>query len=93
MFAPWSEIDPAELPPRETGGAVIDGGYLTLRWGGYDYDIALDRIKTPQDVMWWLHHLGSKDWPGMTPHRVSKMIELLATHYGWEFYGHGDAGK
>jgi hypothetical protein len=68
-------------------GFEIDGDYLTIRWGGYDYDINLGRIDTPEKAARWVIHLGEKStraWPGMTPRRISILLGTLDSHFGWK---------
>lgn len=63
-----------------------DKKWLTVYWGGYSYEIELARMKNPADLLWWIHHLGSKSWPHTTPARISRLIEKVSNAKGWEMY-------
>lgn len=67
-------------------GFDISDGFLNIRWGGYEYQIRMDEIRRPEDVLWWLMHLGRKDWDGMTPLAVTRLIVAIAKDRGWKVY-------
>jgi hypothetical protein len=60
---------------------------ITLDWRSGGYDIDLDTIANPEDLLWWIHHLGKKEWPGMTPRRIAALVEVVANLEGWPPYG------
>lgn len=65
----------------------VDGKeWVTVKWGGYDYDIELDRIPDPLALLQWLAHLGEKEWKGMTPDEISAFIQEVARRKGWELW-------
>lgn len=64
----------------------IEDGELRLRWGRRVYPIDVARIRRPEDLLWWLHHLSKKTWPQMTPQRIGLLIEAVAEHRGWKLY-------
>ena len=74
--------DPEERADR--AGCVItrdECPSVDLLYGGYPYEITLDRIKTPQHVLAWVHHLSEKTW--MTPNRIAIFIERCAKANRW----------
>lgn len=92
MFESWSVIDVQNIKPAtdpEISGVEIDETlhFVTLRWGGGAYDIDLSGIRRPEDLLWKLHHIGKKTWPGMTPKRISALIEIVGQIKGWPMYG------
>lgn len=72
----------------EDDGIEVDRIHETidLSWGGYGYSIPFDRLTRPEEVLEWLHHLSEKEWPGMTPYRVSQFIENVYHLNGWKLY-------
>lgn len=92
MFKAWTVVDLASIPAftdPEVCGCELDEqlNVVTLRWGGGAYDVDLDDVTRPEDLMWKIHHVGKKTWPGMTPKRISALIEIVARHKGWPMYG------
>ena len=61
--------------------------WLTIKWGGYEYDIEMNRIETPLDLLSWLHHFCEKSWSGMTFWQFRLLIESVAEKRGWKLYG------
>lgn len=80
-----SEIGPRH--PEHSKMFEIKGNWLSVFWGGYSYDIELARIETPEDLLWWLHHIGSKGWEHVTGERVARLIESISGVRGWDMYG------
>lgn len=81
-----------ELHPRDPAhplGFKFDEEYqgFDIYWGGYEYFVPLDELRTPEDLLWKLHHLGKKTWKGMTPHKIGKLIGYVASKQGWTPYG------
>ena len=62
-----------------------DGG-LSMKWGGYDYWIAEDRLDTPEKLLGWVQHLSGKIW--MNPLRIRRLVEKVSSRFGWKIYGH-----
>lgn len=69
----------------EKTGVLIatDKSVVTVRWGGYDYDIRMDRIKSPIHIIHWLNQLLDKDWEGTTPEGVQSFINTVCRAKGW----------
>jgi hypothetical protein len=65
-----------------------DNQWLTLYWGGYGYDYEMSRLSRPEDLLWLLHHIGKKDWEGMRPERMWRLIERVARVKDWPMYRH-----
>ena len=38
------------------------GAFIVIKNGGYDYDIAKDRIDTKEKLLSWVEHLLEKTW-------------------------------
>ena len=52
---------------------VLKDDFITLHgW----YHIGLDRIKTPRDLLGWVHHLSEKTW--FTTELCNEFIERIA---------------
>ncbi len=60
--------------------------WVTLKWGGYEYDIAMDRFPTPMALLQWLTHLGEKEWEGMTSFEVQAFIKAICDRKGWDLW-------
>jgi len=74
-----------DLPPLNTDPlmAKIEEKHLTVFWGGYEYAVELERIKTPDRALAFIAHIVEKDWKDMTPDRVSRLIRKLQSHFKW----------
>ena len=60
--------------------------WVTVLWGGYEYDIEMDRIPDPMALLQWVAHLGQKTWPGMTAQEISAFIERICERKGWTLW-------
>jgi len=60
-----------------------DRGALAIFWGGYHYDLDLDDIVRPEDLLWSLSHIARKTWRHMTARRIALLIAAVAHHKGW----------
>lgn len=60
---------------------------VVLRWGRAPYPIPLADLDRPECLLWKIHHIGLKAWPGMTPARLAALIEIVAEIKGWPLYG------
>jgi rubredoxin len=79
--------DDCKFVPGRTGVATDKRARtVTLEWGGAPYEIDAERIRRPEDALWWLHHLGEKEWIGMDGPAVAALIEKLASLKGWALY-------
>lgn len=79
------DIDPVD---KEDGFyfETIDGNeWLTIQWGGYDYDIELSRICSPREMCSWLHHICGKNWP-IKPWQLSELLEQVFSRKGWSLF-------
>lgn len=83
----WSAADLASAPlptPEKCGEfKITNDGFVTLRWGGYDYHIDLDRLDTPAKALDFICHLAHKTWADMTPNKIAWFIDGLRAHFGW----------
>ncbi|WP_343347615.1 hypothetical protein WJT74_05080 [Sphingomicrobium sp. XHP0239] len=85
------------LPPTDPNSPTgferdNEAGGWDLHWGNYAYFVPDDRLKTPEELLWWIHHLGSKGWKRMTPGRIARFIMTVALRRGWEPYGDNAQG-
>lgn len=64
----------------------VNKQWLTLRWGGYDYDIEMRRIPTPLALLEWLHQVLGKSWEFDT-WEVAEMIREVCAIKGWDLFG------
>lgn len=53
----------------------------------YDYEIDLDKIKAPVDLLWLVHHMGGKTW--MNKEHLREMIVRISKIKGWKPYPNG----
>lgn len=60
---------------------------VEIYWGGYRYSYDLAQIERPEDLLWMIHHLTQKQWPGMTAKRVGLLIAGISQRKGWPLYG------
>ena len=80
----------AQNPPKRKKFSYsrIDGkDWVTVKWGGGDYDIELSRIPTPLALLQWLAHMGEKEWPDMTSVEVRKFILSVCQKKKWDLWG------
>lgn len=71
----------------ETGVRIDrEKGYVDVYWGNYEYNIAFDRIDTPEKAFVWMNHLALKTWEGTTSTRLLALLDKCATQFGWERY-------
>ena len=72
-------------------GFVFDHKNIALHiwWGGYRYEISLEETADPIRFLGWLSHIGEKGWRGLTPYRVTLLIEAIARRHGWMIHGRG----
>lgn len=77
-------LDPKD--PEHPTGFVVEDDHICVFWGGYEYPIARSDFQTPFSILKWLHHLGKKQWAGMTPPRVSRFITTISRIKDWDLY-------
>jgi hypothetical protein len=56
---------------------IREFGMLALRFGGYDYNIPLERIETERDLLAWVRHLSFKHWA--TAERLRLFMDAVST--------------
>ena len=61
---------------RHPTGFVVDRKLQVVRvwWGGYGYEVDLDRIDSPSELLQWVRHLSGKTWENTTPQRIHGFI-------------------
>jgi hypothetical protein len=60
----------------------VDRNFVTIKFGGHDYDIELSRIKNQAELLGWVHHLCGKTW--MNGHRIILFIDAINKAKGWK---------
>ena len=56
--------------------------HLIIRYGGYDYEIAWNRIKTEGHLLSWVTHLLEKIW--MDQWKMIDLIRYVESIKGWD---------
>lgn len=79
-------LSPSDPRHRDMADVSEDRRTITVFWGGA-YDIDLDAVATPQDLLKWVAHIAKKTWPNATPYRVARFIELACWAKGWDLHG------
>lgn len=72
-----------EMSDDEKGCVITRDGFpsIDLTWGGYLYEITLDRLNTYEKVLGWVVHLSEKVW--MTPNRIRVFVRRCEQANGW----------
>lgn len=60
----------------------VEGSYVTLKYSGYDYDIALSCIGTPERLLGWTLHLLNKSW--FPSDGVPFFVKVVYNAKGWD---------
>jgi len=60
------------LEKKGNKGIYLDGDHLVLNYCEHAYDIHVDRLKRPEDIIGWIDHLADKNW--MTMERLKYFI-------------------
>jgi hypothetical protein len=63
----------------------IDGKYLILRSGNWDYEIPLADLKTPEGLEKWVCHMTEKTWFSLRD--AQRMIGMCQERFGYEYTG------
>lgn len=63
--------------------------FVRLWWGGYAYEWALNRFRTPSNLMEMVVHVSEKGWESTTAKRIAKLIKAIYHAKGWDLYGRG----
>jgi 5-methylcytosine-specific restriction endonuclease McrA len=62
-------------------------GYIDVYWSGMEYSFELCRLDQPAKLLWFVQHIAKKGWRHTTGRRISRLIEAVAKHFGWNLYG------
>ena len=63
-------------------GLYFKAGFVVLTWGGYEYDIARERIDTPEKLLHWVCHLAQKSWMDLP--KMHYFIRAIMKKKGWK---------
>lgn len=55
-------------------------------WGGYEYFVEHSRIETPEQLLGWIVHIGTKTWKDATAPRLARWARAVANRNRWEIY-------
>lgn len=55
-------------------------------WGGYDYFVEHSRIKTPERLLGWIDHLGTKNWKHSSTPRLARWARAVSARNGWKIH-------
>ena len=55
-------------------------------WGGYDYFVEHSRIKTPERLLGWIDHLGTKNWKHSSTPRLARWARAVSAWNGWKIH-------
>lgn len=78
-----SNLSPADPRHKAMCSVEDDGTNVCVYWGGYEYAIAMGRIKGKEDVLAWVLHLAAKTWPHTTPYRLALFARMVCQAKGW----------
>ena len=67
---------------KDLAGITIDEGWLTITWGGYEYEIELGRIDSAEKLLGWLVHLEEKSW--VPKERLILFLKVVAAHFEFD---------
>lgn len=84
--AAWQATLPVYDPRHKQMFELVKDGsetWVTLYWGGYGYDYDLCDIRRPEDLLWFLLHIGKKTWRHSSAARVSALIDAICREKGW----------
>ena len=74
-------------PKRKFSFETVNGvDWVTVRWGGYDYDIQMSRIPDMPALLQWVAHMSEKGWEDMTPQEISAFIQEVCRRKGWDLW-------
>lgn len=65
-------------------GFSVSEDLVSLWWGNFEYRICMSTIQRPEDLLWWLVHIGYKNWPQQTPRATGEMVKAVAQQKGWK---------
>lgn len=71
----------------------MERGYVDVWWGGYEYSIKLDDIKSPRHVCEWLVHLSEKSSWNATHEQIGEFVKDVFFAKGWDVYADGPKSR
>lgn len=80
------QIDLTKPPERPDPLFKVEKDGINLRWNGYDYFIEWNRLKTKEDILRWICHVGEKEWAETTPDRIVRFIHAVYKKHDWDMY-------
>lgn len=87
--AAWQATIPVHDPRHKRMFKIERDGakaWVTLYWGGYGYDYDLSDIRRPEDLLWFLLHVGKKTWRHSSAQRIAALISAISVEKGWAPY-------
>ena len=86
----YAEVDRKEaLPitdPENPNGFEWDEEHQgwCIWWGRYEYFVEDARIETPEDLLGWVIHMGTKTWQDATANRLARWARAVCARKGWQ---------
>ncbi len=60
-------------------GVYIDEGFIVFRCGGYDYNIPMEKLDTPERILAWTVFLAQNHWT--TKEAIAEFVVLALGKY------------
>lgn len=75
-----------EKPARRGSLVAISGDHIEIYHDGIgeSYDIALNRITAPEDMLRWIEQLISKTW--ITRGHIREFVRVVSDRRGWPLH-------
>lgn len=65
--------------------SIIEGHFVLHGEGEFEYDIAINRIQNPEDLIAWLIHISEKNW--VHKEMLRDFILTVCNEKGWKTHG------
>lgn len=85
-YMKWQKTLSPNDPDHYVMAHITCDDVLIVYWGGYDWWIELDTIKTPLNMLGLLDHILEKEWEHTSADRVKYLINMIAKHKGWKMH-------
>lgn len=78
----WIDLTKIPLPARLAWNDPKRLAFYLQATGRYRYEIAHDRLQTPEDLLQWIRHLADKNW--FDRERLQQFLDHTMAHLGIE---------
>jgi len=72
--------------PRHWKMFRVSDHWIDIYWGGYEYSYEMGRIKTPEDLLGLIAHIGEKTWEHTTGFRIAALVKSISQRKEWEIF-------